>query len=110
MRTAKDALRMAHLAFIGTHCVNGVSALHTELLRKNLFHDLAKTTDTKIVNKTNGISFRRWLYEANGPLTELITDTLGEGVLDDPERLRELEQVADDDKFRCALSARAHAQ
>ena len=92
-------LRMAHLAFIGSHCVNGVSALHTELLRKNLFHDLAQTTDTKIVNKTNGISFRRWLYEANGPLTHLITDTLGEGALDDPARLRELEQVASDANF-----------
>ena len=92
-------LRMAHLAFIGTHCVNGVSALHTELLRKNLFHDLAQTTDTKIVNKTNGISFRRWLYEANGPLTDLITGTLGEGVLDDPTRLRELEQMASDANF-----------
>ena len=90
---------MAHLAFIGSHCVNGVSALHTELLRKNLFHDLAQTTDTKIVNKTNGISFRRWLYAANVPLTELVTETLGEGVLDDPARLRELEQAAGDANF-----------
>ena len=92
-------LRMAHLAFIGSHCVNGVSALHTELLRKNLFRDLARTTTTKIVNKTNGISFRRWLYEANGPLTDLVTSTLGDGVLDDPERLRELEAVASDANF-----------
>jgi glycogen phosphorylase len=92
-------LRMAHLAFIGSHCVNGVSALHTELLRKNLFHDLAQTTDTKIVNKTNGISFRRWLYGANVPLTDLVTETLGEGVLDDPARLRELEQAAGDASF-----------
>jgi len=92
-------LRMAHLAFIGSHCVNGVSQLHTELLRKTLFHDLAQTTTTKIVNKTNGISFRRWLYEANAPLTELLVGKLGESVLDDPGRLRDLEQAAGDAHF-----------
>jgi starch phosphorylase len=92
-------LRMAHLAFIGSHCVNGVSQLHTELLRKTLFHDLAQTSTTTIVNKTNGISFRRWLYEANLPLTELVTGTLGEGVLDDPGLLRDLEQAAGDAHF-----------
>ena len=50
-------------------CVNGVSRLHTELMRKTVFHDLAQTTSTRIVNKTNGITFRRWLFEANRPLT-----------------------------------------
>ena len=58
-------MRMAHLAFLGAHCVNGVSALHTELLRETVFHDLAETAPTRIVNKTNGITFRRWLYDAN---------------------------------------------
>ena len=62
-------VRMAHLAFLGSHCVNGVSRLHTELMRKTVFHDLAQTTSTRIVNKTNGITFRRWLFEANRPLT-----------------------------------------
>jgi starch phosphorylase len=96
-------VRMAHLAFLGSHCVNGVSALHTDLLRKTVFHDLAKTTSTRIVNKTNGISFRRWLYDANGPLTDLLAATLGEGVRDDPSGLRELEPLSTDDDFvaRC---------
>ncbi|MGN6570404.1 MAG: glycogen/starch/alpha-glucan phosphorylase [Pseudolabrys sp.] len=92
-------VRMAHLAFLGSNCVNGVSALHTELLRKTVFHDLAETTPTRIVNKTNGITFRRWLYEANGTLTRLLTDTLGERVLDDPSLLRGLEAHAGDHNF-----------
>jgi len=92
-------VRMAHLAFLGSNCVNGVSGLHTELLRKTVFHDLAETTTTRIVNKTNGITFRRWLYEANGALTRLLVDTLGERVLDDPSQLRALERHADDRTF-----------
>jgi starch phosphorylase len=92
-------VRMAHLAFLGSHCVNGVSALHTELMRKTVFHDLARTTSTRIVNKTNGITFRRWLYEANRPLTELLIATLGESVLDEPGRLLELGSAASDEIF-----------
>jgi glycogen phosphorylase len=92
-------VRMAHLAFLGSHAVNGVSRLHTELMRATVFHDLARTTSTRIVNKTNGITFRRWLFEANRPLTELLLSTLGERVLDDPACLRELEHKADDERF-----------
>ena len=92
-------IRMANLAFVGSHCVNGVSALHTDLLRKTVFHDLARTTDTKVVNKTNGITFRRWLYDANEQLTELLVRTLGERVLDDPRCLKELEPLASDADF-----------
>ena len=92
-------IRMAQLAYIGSHCVNGVSALHTDLLRKTVFSDIARTTDTRIVNKTNGITFRRWLYDANEPLTELLVHTLGERVLDDPRCLKELEPLADDPDF-----------
>ena len=92
-------VRMAHLAFIGSHCVNGVSALHTDLLRKTVFNDLAATTPTRVVNKTNGITFRRWLYEANRPLTKLLTDTLGERMLDDPSLLTGLERFATDAGF-----------
>ncbi len=92
-------IRMAQLAYIGSHCVNGVSALHTDLLRKTVFRDIALTTDTRIVNKTNGITFRRWLYDANEPLTELLVRTLGERVLDDPRCLRELEPLASDPDF-----------
>jgi starch phosphorylase len=92
-------VRMAHLAFLGAHCVNGVSALHTELLRKLVFHDLIRSAPTRIVNVTNGITFRRWLYECNRGLTELLVTTLGERVLDDPTCLREIERAADDDGF-----------
>lgn len=96
-------VRMAHLAFLGTHCVNGVSALHTELLQETVFHDLIKASPpaapTRIVNKTNGITFRRWLYEANPPLTDLLVGTLGERVLDNPDCLKELEKFAGDDNF-----------
>ena len=60
-------VRMGHLAFLGAHRVNGVSALHTELMRETVFRDLHAVHPEKIVNKTNGISFRRWLFEANPP-------------------------------------------
>ena len=91
--------RMAHLAFVGSHVVNGVSALHTELLRKTVFHDLAETVPTQIINKTNGITFRRWLYGANEELTGLLIETLGERMLDDPRCLAELEPLASDADF-----------
>jgi glycogen phosphorylase len=96
-------VRMAHLAFLGSHCVNGVSALHTELLRKTVFDKLAQTARTRIVNETNGIAFRRWLTDANRPLTELLTRRLGERVLDDPRCLKELEPLAGDADFAAQL-------
>jgi starch phosphorylase len=92
-------VRMAHLAFVGCHCVNGVSQLHTDLMRKTVFYDLSKSTSTRIVNKTNGITFRRWLYEANRTLTDLLIESIGERVLDDPDCLKELERFADDANF-----------
>jgi starch phosphorylase len=102
-------VRMGHLAFIGSHCINGVSALHTDLLRKTVFHDLARTVPTQIVNKTNGITFRRWLYDANGQLTGLLVRTLGERVLDAPEALREIEPLAANGDFVAQYrNARAH--
>jgi starch phosphorylase len=92
-------VRMAHLAFLGSHCVNGVSALHTELMRKTVFRDLARTTSTRIINKTNGITFRRWLFEANQPLTQLLIATVGDRVLDEPGRLLDLGLAAEDETF-----------
>jgi starch phosphorylase len=92
-------IRMAHLAFIASHHVNGVSALHTDLLGKTVFNDLMKVAPTHLVNKTNGITFRRWLFKANRGLTGLITDTIGPRFLDDPERLIDLEKHADDPGF-----------
>src|ERR1700737_4631854 len=69
--------RMGHLAFVGSHCTNGVSTLHTELLRNTLFADLQALYPGRIVNVTNGITFRRWLYQANPGLTQLLCDVLG---------------------------------
>jgi starch phosphorylase len=89
-------VRMGHLAFIGSHKVNGVSALHTDLLRKTVFADLDHLYPGRIVNKTNGITFRRWLFEANPKLTALMVETLGVHVLDDVRALADLESFADD--------------
>ena len=76
-------VRMGHLAFVGSHRTNGVSALHTELLRETLFADLAALYPDRVVNVTNGITFRRWLHQANPGLTQLLCEVLGGHVLDD---------------------------
>ncbi len=93
-------VRMGHLAFIGSHRINGVSALHTDLLRKTVFRDLDAIRPGRIVNKTNGISFRRWLQRANPELTQLLVGTIGERMLDDPEAMRALDGHADDAIFQ----------
>ncbi|MGD9614781.1 MAG: glycogen/starch/alpha-glucan phosphorylase [Alphaproteobacteria bacterium] len=76
-------VRMGHLAFIGSHRVNGVSALHTQLMRNTVFADLHRLYPERIVNKTNGITFRRWLHQANPRLTRLLREICGDAVLDD---------------------------
>jgi glycogen phosphorylase len=105
---AQRRIRMAHLAFLGSHHVNGVSALHTDLLGKNVFGDLLKVTPTKLVNKTNGVTFRRWLFKANEKLTDLLVAMIGPQFLDDPERLTELEALADDAAFADAYRQVRH--
>jgi starch phosphorylase len=97
-------VRMGHLAFLGAHRVNGVSALHTGLMRETVFRDLHAVHPEKIVNKTNGISFRRWLFEANPPLLSLLLETIGPQVQDDPDALRGLLPLADDAGFRDAFA------
>jgi glycogen phosphorylase len=102
-------VRMGHLAFIGSHVVNGVSALHTDLMRRTVFRELSALAPHRIVNRTNGISFRRWLFEANPALTALVTETAGERVLDDPAALTALEGFASDPRFvERYAAARAH--
>ena len=98
-------VRMGHLAFLGSHRVNGVSALHTELMRKTVFADLHALYPERIVNKTNGVTFRRWLQGANPGLTRLLVETIGPQVLDDPGALRRLEPFAEDASFRERLAA-----
>jgi starch phosphorylase len=96
-------VRMGALAFIGSHSVNGVSALHTDLMRRTIFRDLDAAMGGQIVNRTNGITFRRWLHQTNPGLTRLLVDTLGERVLRDPMALEDLRPFAEDAGFREAF-------
>jgi starch phosphorylase len=89
-------VRMSSLAFLGSHKVNGVSALHTELMRETVFRELHQLFPERIVNKTNGITLRRWLFAANPRLTSLLTDIAGGRVLDDAEALAGFSNAADD--------------
>ncbi len=102
-------VRMGHLAFIGSRRINGVSALHTDLMRRTVFHDLDMAYPDRILNKTNGISFRRWLHEANPGLTRLLVETLSPAILDDPSLLRKLEAFADDPAFHAKLQTTRQA-
>src|ERR1700761_1375456 len=92
-------VRMANLAFAGSHSVNGVAALHTELMKETVFADLHKLYPGRINNKTNGITPRRWLRECNPGLTALIREAIGDGFLDDAERLAGLDPMAKDAGF-----------
>jgi starch phosphorylase len=98
-------VRMGHLAFVGSHKVNGVSALHSDLLRKTVFADFDRIAPGRIVNKTNGITFRRWLQQANPGLTQLLVEAVGPEVLDDERALERLRPLADDAAFRDRFAA-----
>ncbi|MGA8600401.1 MAG: glycogen/starch/alpha-glucan phosphorylase [Beijerinckiaceae bacterium] len=98
-------VRMGYLAFVGSSHVNGVSALHTELMRQTVFRDLALAYPDRILNKTNGITFRRWLYGANPLLTGLLVEALGPALLDDPKHLSGLEHFAEDASLLEKLAA-----
>jgi starch phosphorylase len=98
-------VRMGPLAFVGSHAINGVSAMHTELMKDTVFRDLNALYPGRISNKTNGITFRRWLMQANPGLTRLAREACGDAVLDDPEHLRLLERHADDSEFLRRLTA-----
>jgi len=99
-------VRMGNLAFLGSHCVNGVSALHTGLMRETVFTDLHSLYPKRISNKTNGITFRRWLYQSNPQLTRLLVEHVGEELLDSPETLlRQLEPFAEQPDFRARFAA-----
>jgi len=93
-------VRMAHLAIVGSHTVNGVAALHSRLLKENLFPDFNALWPQKFTNKTNGITPRRWLLKANPHLSRLISAHIGRGWVRDLERLRDLEPLAADAGFR----------
>lgn len=102
-------VRMGNLAFLGSHKVNGVSQLHTDLLKETVFRSMHELYPDRIVNKTNGITFRRWLFEANPGLTRLITDAIGPNFPDDTGRLSELARLAGDNAFQGRCAAARHA-
>lgn len=93
-------VRMAYLSVVGSHAVNGVAAMHTRLLKANLFADFDALYPGKFRNKTNGITPRRFLKLANPGLSELITETVGTGWETDLDRLQELDGHVDDAAFR----------
>ena len=97
-------VRMGELAFIGARRVNGVSALHTELMKRSVFRELHALYPERIVNQTNGVTPRRWLHGCNRPLRDLLTEAVGGGWVSDPERLRGLEPLADDPAFRMSFA------
>jgi starch phosphorylase len=103
-------VRMGALAFVGSHKINGVSGLHTNLMRETVFHDLDLVYPGRITNKTNGITFRRWLIECNPRLAQIITSSVGEKALYDADALRKLARFADDASMQeqFALARRAN--
>ncbi|MFO7594008.1 MAG: glycogen/starch/alpha-glucan phosphorylase [Pseudomonadota bacterium] len=93
-------VRMAHLAIVGSHKVNGVAALHTELLKQTTFHDFDEFYPDKIINITNGITPRLWLNQSNPQLTDLLSKQIGSGWLTRLERLHELSPLVEEQSFR----------
>lgn len=96
----EQMVRMAHLAIVGSYSVNGVAALHSQLLAEGLFRDFHELWPEKFNNKTNGVTQRRWLAVCNPGLSRLLTQTIGEEWVTDLTQLRRLIPLADDVTFR----------
>ena len=101
-------VRMAHLSIVGSHKVNGVSALHSDLLVKTIFADFASLWPERFTNMTNGVTPRRWLAQANGGLSSLIDSTIGSGWRLDLDQLKRLQPHAEREDFRNAFMAVKH--
>ena len=93
-------VRMAHLAVVGSHSTNGVAAIHSELLRTHVLRDFAELYPERFNNKTNGVTPRRWLQQANPSLSRLISEAIGEEWITDLSQLRRLLPLAQDAAFR----------
>ena len=93
------SVRMANLCLVGSSAVNGVAALHTEILKKTIFRDFYEIMPTHFSNKTNGITQRRWLLKANPRLAALITETIGDGWVTDLGELAKLKAKTNDKAF-----------
>lgn len=98
-------VRMAHLAFVGSHRVNGVSQIHTDLMRQTVFADFDRLMPGRIVNITNGVAPRRWLAQVNPSLSWLISSRIGEGWMRNLDQLEQLAQLAGDADFRARFRA-----
>ncbi|GBG14941.1 glycogen phosphorylase [Novimethylophilus kurashikiensis] len=101
-------IRMSHLAIVGSHTVNGVAKLHTELMKSTIFADFHRFNSDKIINMTNGITPRRWLNQANPGLAELITEHIGKSWVTQLDKLTELRKFADDETFTRKFIAIKH--
>ncbi len=102
-------VRMAHLATVASHHINGVAALHSRLLRETVLRDFAELWPERFTNVTNGVTPRRFVSLANPRLTDLISDAIGEGWIRNLDKLRELEKHADDAAFQAKWRAVKHA-
>ncbi len=105
-----NKVRMANLAIVGSHSVNGVAALHTDILKNQELKDFHEFFPDKFNNKTNGITHRRWLISANPELTKLICEAIGDSWIKDPERLEDLLPLADDAAFKEKFRAVKHGK
>ena len=106
---ANKRIRMAHLSIVGSHRVNGVSQLHSDLMVQTIFADFARLYPDRFHNKTNGVTPRRWLGQANPGFARLLNDKLGTDWQLNLDRLSELRPLANDDGFRSAFAAAKHA-
>ena len=97
---SEPMIRMAYLAIAGSYSVNGVAALHSQLLQEGLFRDFAELWPDKFNNKTNGVTQRRWLEACNPSLSKLITSKIGDGWVTDLNQLQQLREYADDKTFQ----------
>ena len=98
--TGERYVRMAHLACVGSHAINGVATLHSELLKSDVLKDFYEMWPQKFSNKTNGVTPRRWMVLSNPKLARLITEHIGDGWVKDLSRLKALEPLADNPDFR----------
>src|SRR5258708_13423341 len=100
LEEADRKVGMAHLGIVGSHAVNGVAALHSELVKTQLVPDFHELWPDKFQNKTNGVTHRRWLAYANPGLAQLISSRIGEGWIQDFSQINKLESYAGDTSFQ----------
>ncbi len=98
--SGERCVRMAHLACVGSHAINGVADLHTELLKRDVLKDFYELWPRKFSNKTNGVTPRRWMVLSNPQLSDLITEHIGDGWIKELAQLKRLEPLAEDAQFR----------